>query len=137
EVEKTYGESRCDCVDPRDGRADRDGLGREGRGGAGAVGGSRQVSEVEAGPTGSPTVTRGAADHLLELRGVDHAEAEGRREVAEAVLRPDVRGRGAEAPRHGNTSVRAGLEGSAGGDSGAGQGVSVLLEDAGAERAGA
>ena len=137
EVEKTYGESRCDCVDPRDGRADRDGLGREGRGGAGAAGGSRQVSEVEAGPTGSPTVTRGAADHLLELRGVDHAEAEGRREVAEAVLLPDVRGRGAEAPRHGNTSVRAGLEGSAGGDSGAGQGVSVLLEDAGAERAGA
>ena len=137
EVEKTYGESRCDCVDPRDGRVDRDGLGREGRGGAGAAGGSRQVSEVEAGPTGSPTVTRGAADHLLELRGVDHAEAEGRREVAEAVLLPDVRGRGAEAPRHGNTSVRAGLEGSAGGDSGAGQGVSVLLEDAGAERAGA
>ena len=137
EVEKTYGESQCDCVDPRDGRTDRDGLGREGRGGAGTAGGSRQVPEVEAGPTGSPTVTRSAADHLLELRGVDHAEAEGRREVAEAVLLPDVRGRGAEAPRHGSTSVRSGLEGSTGGDSGAGQGVSVLLEDTGAERAGA
>ena len=137
EVDKIYGESRCDCVDPQDGRTDRDDLGREGRGEAGTAGGSRKAPEVEAGPTGSPTVTRSAADHLLELRGVDHAEAEGRREVAEAVLLPDVRGRGAEAPRHGDTSVRPGLEGSAGGDSGAGQGVSVLLEDAGAERAGA
>src|SRR5699024_2176132 len=137
EVEKIYGKSQCDCVDTRDGRTDRDGLGREGRGDAGTAGGPRQVPEAEAGHTGSPTVTRAAADHLLELRGVDHAEAEGRQEVAEPVLLPDVRGRGAEAPRHGNTSVRAGLEGAAGGDSGAGQGVSVLLEDAGAERAGA
>ncbi|AER49480.1 hypothetical protein SG4_70 [Mycobacterium phage SG4] len=133
-LEERYGSARCDCLDPRDGQPDRDGIGRESWPAART---SREPGEVSANKAGAANVSveqGGDLSGVRELWQSDTQEAEGSTAVEEPVLLAGVRERGAEEARHGHASVRGRLEDNSSQDSEQGQGLSVLREDTGGKR---
>ncbi|AEJ92198.1 DNA methylase [Mycobacterium phage Optimus] len=133
-LEERYGSARCDCLDPRDGQPDRDGIGRESWPAART---SREPGEVSANKAGAANVSveqGGDLSGVRELWQSDTQEAEGSTAVEEPVLLAGVRERGAEEARHGHASVRGRLEDNSSQDSEQGRGLSVLREDTGGKR---
>lgn len=133
-LEERYGPARCDCLDPRDGQPDRDGIGRESWPAART---SREPGEVSANKARAANVSveqGGDLSGVRELWQSDTQEAEGSTAVEEPVLLAGVRERGAEEARHGHASVRGRLEDNSSQDSEQGRGLSVLREDTGGKR---
>ena len=126
--------ARCDCLDAGNGHPIGEGAGR----------GNREAVRIQR-PTGTPAAKavrnpdiqefeNRSDDPVRELREAKSTSTEGHQAGQETVLFEDVRGRGAEEAGFGELEVRARVEEHAGGDSGKGQDLPVLLNDTGAER---
>jgi DNA modification methylase len=130
-VDSRYGTGRCDCVDPGDGLSAGDDAGRKSWADARAARGQGEVS-ADSSRRAVVSLDAETGDGVLrQLREDGGQAASGRSEVEAPVLLADVRGRGAKASGLGDAALRAGVEEPSGGDSGAGQGVPDVRDNAG------